>query len=47
MGSLTRIQCPCHGSQSALGGRVLRGPATLPRTVYPAELAGDEIIVTL
>ncbi len=42
-----RIQCPCHGSQYGLDGHVLRGPAPRPLEVYPSELNGEQIIVTL
>lgn len=42
-----RIQCPCHGSQYGLDGHVIRGPAPLPLGTYPAELSGEQIIVTL
>ncbi len=42
-----RIACPCHGSQFALDGGVLKGPAPRPLEVYPAELAGEQVIVTL
>ncbi len=42
-----RIECPCHGSQYALDGHVLKGPAPRPLEVYQAELAGEQVIVTL
>ena len=41
------IRCPCHGSQYALDGRVLHGPAPRPLGTYPAALEGDRVIVTL
>ncbi len=41
------IQCPCHGSRYGLDGRVIRGPAPRPLEAYPAELDGEQIIVTL
>ncbi len=42
-----RIQCPCHGSRYGLDGHVIRGPAPRPLEAYPAELDGEQIIVTL
>lgn len=41
------FQCPCHKSRYALDGKVLNGPAPLPLETFPAELAGDKIVVTL
>lgn len=41
------IQCPCHGSKFGLDGAVLHGPAPRPLGTYPAELAGEQVAVTL
>jgi Rieske Fe-S protein len=42
-----KIKCSCHSSLFDLAGHVLSGPAPRPLQVYPAELAGEQIIVTL
>ncbi|HJX62462.1 MAG TPA: Rieske (2Fe-2S) protein [Polyangia bacterium] len=42
-----KIKCPCHGSQFDLDGHVLHGPASRALETYPAELANEQVIVTL
>jgi cytochrome b6-f complex iron-sulfur subunit len=39
------LDCPCHGSQFAIDGSVLRGPAVRPVRVYSVTLASNMITV--
>lgn len=45
-GSRTLV-CPCHGSQYALSGKVLKGPAKAALTNYEATLADGQITISL
>ncbi len=37
----TAFECPCHGSEYDLTGRVVGGPAPDPLEVYDVQVAGD------
>ncbi len=39
------IVCPCHGSEYALDGTVLKKPSTEPLGFYESELRDDDLIV--
>jgi cytochrome b6-f complex iron-sulfur subunit len=40
-----KIECECHGSEFALDGSVLRGPAKTPLKMYAATLSGTAITI--
>ncbi len=42
-----QIKCPCHGSIYGVDGHVIQGPAPRPLVTHPAELAGEQVLVTL
>ena len=41
------LRCPCHGSSFFLDGKVHRGPAARPLTVFSTKLEGDRVIISL
>ncbi len=40
-----RFECPCHGSQFAADGQVIRGPAARPLERLPVSTHGDDVFV--
>ena len=42
-----RLVCPCHGSEYALDGRVLRGPTQRPLVRFAVREAGDALVISL
>jgi nitrite reductase/ring-hydroxylating ferredoxin subunit len=41
------LACKCHKSAFKLDGTVLSGPAPRPLETFPAELRGDQVVITL
>ncbi len=39
------FECPCHDSDFALDGKVIKGPATQPLKTYQAKIEGDSVLV--
>jgi len=42
-----RIVCPCHGTEYANDGAVLKGPAKAPIAAFPVEVVGDDVVVSV
>ena len=41
------LHCPCHGSEFASDGHVLKSPANFPLTTYPATASGGQLLIDL
>lgn len=42
-----KYECPCHDSDFAADGKVLKGPATEPLATYPAKIVGAQVLVQI
>jgi cytochrome b6-f complex iron-sulfur subunit len=40
-----KYACPCHDSDFAADGKVLKGPASQPLATYPAKIQGTQVLV--
>lgn len=43
----SKFECPCHGSQYDLSGKVIRGPAPSALTRFPVKRDGDFLEIVL
>jgi cytochrome b6-f complex iron-sulfur subunit len=42
-----KYSCPCHDSEFAADGKVLKGPASTDLAVYPTKIVGTQILVKI
>ncbi len=42
-----RYECPCHDSDFAADGKVLKGPATTALATYPVKIVGTQVLVKI
>jgi cytochrome b6-f complex iron-sulfur subunit len=42
-----KYECPCHDSDFAADGKVLKGPATKSLATYPAKIVGTQVLVKI
>ena len=40
-----KYECPCHDSDFAADGKVLKGPATKSLATYPVKIVGTQVLV--
>jgi cytochrome b6-f complex iron-sulfur subunit len=42
-----KYDCPCHDSEFAADGKLLKGPATTNLATYPAKIVGTQVLVKI
>ena len=47
MAAAKKYDCPCHDSEFAADGKVLKGPATKNLAIYPAKIVGTQVLVKI